>query len=372
MHVDECIDSFYIYIQVIKSDKIHFRFIQLMGLKYGNQILFKADSVVPRELHSMLNQIVSKRSPSQIKRIDCDISNVIHQLSHKHARVFTVSLVRDVANFLKSLAMEGFIVTAILDGDVRPQSKRDAFKRRFDATMSRINSYYCRQSAMKVASKSKSEISCEEKKRLVDLYNREAKALESETRLTVPSDLILQLDSALQEISAYTVDRRGGGYVNSEIVKAEFEADYMMAYRFRNGLSDLVYSTDGDMSALCGPECLCIRYFGREKTKKRNNDENSSSFVFNITGGSNKLMESLKVHITSTFPTSAIKWEPAACPLLEATNPLTLSLCLVAIECDVLPGGVPGVTPSRIWNELNRIRDKENIRDNDHGKFFIC
>ena len=118
MHVDECIDSFYIYIQVIKSDKIHFRFIQLMGLKYGNQIIFKADSVVPRELHSMLNQIVSKRSPSQIKRIDCDISNVIHQLSHKHARVFTVSLVRDVANFLKSLAMEGFIVTAILDGDV--------------------------------------------------------------------------------------------------------------------------------------------------------------------------------------------------------------------------------------------------------------
>ena len=72
------------YIQDIQSDKKHFRFIQLMGIKHSNQIIFEADNVVPRGLHLMLNHIVSKRSPSQIKQIKCDISNVIHQLSHKH------------------------------------------------------------------------------------------------------------------------------------------------------------------------------------------------------------------------------------------------------------------------------------------------
>ena len=156
-----------------------------MGLKYGQQIVFKADNVVPRELHSMLNHMISEKllpstaSPSQNQRIDCNVSNIIHQLSFKHSRVFSVALVCDVVSFFKSLAMEGFIVTAILDGDIRPQSKRDAFKRRFDSTINQINSYYSCQPAMRVAAKSNAEISSAEKKKLVDLYNREDKALES-------------------------------------------------------------------------------------------------------------------------------------------------------------------------------------------------
>ena len=79
--------------------------------------------------------------------------------------------------------------------------------------------------------------------------------------MAVPSDLILQLDSALQEISVFTVGRRGGGYVSSEIIKDEFEGNYVMAYQFCNGLSNLVYSIDGDMSNLCGTSCLNIQYF---------------------------------------------------------------------------------------------------------------
>ena len=131
-----------------------------MGIDNGHNVIFKAESVVSSELNSMLDLMktsqlsnLSNVHPKK-KRIDCDISNIIHQLANGRCRIYSIELVRDVAKFLKKLAADsGFIVTAILDGDVRPQSKRDAFNRRYQSTMARINSYYCRQLAMKIAAK---------------------------------------------------------------------------------------------------------------------------------------------------------------------------------------------------------------------------
>ena len=339
-----------------------------MGIDNSANIIFKADSFVSRELVSALDHMSddsSSRSASQTKRIDCDVSNIIHDLSYKHARVYSTKLVREVANFLKLLSSDsGFIVTAILDGDVRPQSKRDAFKRRYNSTMNRINSYYCRQMAMKIASKPVNEMTSAEKKRL-DLFNNEAKALESSSRMTVPSDFMEQLDSALVENGAYIADRKSGGYVSRQIIKAEFEADYIMAYRYRKGLSNLVYSTDSDMSALCGPSCISIRYFGEEKDKekkknKRKNDNETSSqaLVYNISGGSNVIMQKMKTHVESTFPNNMITFEEAKYPLLDNTNPLTLGLTVVGLGCDVLPGGVSGVTAKGIWSEIEKKKKK--------------
>ena len=51
-------------------------------------------------------------------------------------------LVIQVTLFLKSLAYESeFIVTAILDGDIRPHIKRDAFARRYDRTMAKVDRF---------------------------------------------------------------------------------------------------------------------------------------------------------------------------------------------------------------------------------------
>lgn len=66
-------------------------------------------------------------------------------------------------------------------------------------------------------------------------------------------------------------------------------------------------------------------------------------------------MDNFKTHIGSLFPNSAINWSKATYPLLEETNPFALALCLVGIGCDVLPGGVSGVTLLHIWNKLERI-----------------
>ena len=129
-----------------------------MGIDNCNQLLFKASNIVARELDALLdfmisNQYFNNRKPSlQHKRIDCDVSNIIHLLSYRHSKIFSTALVRDVALFLKQLASDtGYGITAVLDGNIHPHTKRDAFQNRYTSTMNRINSYFCRQSAMRLA-----------------------------------------------------------------------------------------------------------------------------------------------------------------------------------------------------------------------------
>lgn len=56
--------------------------------------------------------------------------------------------------FLGNLAVDtGYVVNAVLDGDVYPQTKHDAFMCHYDSNMNHINSYYCQQSTMKMSSK---------------------------------------------------------------------------------------------------------------------------------------------------------------------------------------------------------------------------
>ena len=207
----------------------------------------------------MVEYLISKdhlpnRRPSlQRKRIDCDVSNILHLLSYRHSKIFSSTLVRDVALFLKQLASDtGYIVTAVLDGHIRPQSKRDAYHRHYESTTSRIDRYFCRQYAMKIASKGKDKISADEKN-MLDLYNNEAKLLEDASKMQIPLDFKAQLELALDEVGAYLLNRESGGCVSKEVIQAEFETDYMIAYQFRNGLTDIIFSTDSDISVFCGP-----------------------------------------------------------------------------------------------------------------------
>ena len=89
-----------------------------MGIDSSFNVVFKADNVVAHELDSMLNYLISSNilkswSTSQRKHIDCNVSNIVHTLCLK-TRVYSISLVQEVAAFLKRLASEtGYIITAI-------------------------------------------------------------------------------------------------------------------------------------------------------------------------------------------------------------------------------------------------------------------
>ncbi len=359
-----------------------------MGIKNGNQIMFKLSNAVAREVDLMLDVIQRKyttttneddetASPLRQRSIDCDVSNIIHKLSYRHSSIYSINLVRDVALFLKQLASDtGYEVTAVLDGDVRPQTKRDAFKRRYESTMNRINSFFCRQSAMRIGAIAKDERT-EEQKEDFSEFSKEAKRLEVSPRLHIPMSFREDLERCLHDIDAFTPDRQSGGVVSRVIIKAKYEADYVMAYRFRNRLCHCIYSSDADMLALCGPNCISIRSFAKEKGSKRKRKEGdeTSVFVYELSGCSNSLMDEIKECVRNEIGASSkIEYVPAKYPLLENVPPSLMSLIVVGIGCDVLPGGLAGITPlavSRVMKKMEEDRVSPDNRNKSLMEFYL-
>ena len=267
----------------------------------GSNIIWKAKSVSTRELREMINFSKGTQRCDNIC-IDVDLSNVAHILALKSPSY--ERLLENTARYLKDLAVEtGFHVTAVLDGDIRPQSKRDSFRRRFDSYMGLINGSYCRRAAMALSAK-EDKTACD--KAQLDVLNAEAKKLDKK-RLFVAPGFHTDLKSKLEEIKAHEQSGSTGGYVCKNVIKAEFQADYIMAYRFRNDECDLILSTDMDFSALAGPRCICMKSYNimTEKVnsgqKRKKNIEKQTSCMFELGGGSNMHMIELKKKIGDNF-----------------------------------------------------------------------
>jgi len=60
-------------------------------------------------------------------------------------------------------------------------------------------------------------------------------------------------------ISVHDYNGHKTGYVNANIVWAEYQADYIIAHRYISRDTDMIFSTDSDFSTLTGPNCICIR-----------------------------------------------------------------------------------------------------------------
>ena len=129
----------------------------VMGIKSSGNILWKATNKTTKELVTISRETMKMNGCSNETdgiRIDFDISNLAHTLYLSPKCNNSENTVLEVAKFLKRFAHEtGFIVTAVLDGDIRPQSKRDSFQRRFTSVMRKINGQYCRQYAMLLSAK---------------------------------------------------------------------------------------------------------------------------------------------------------------------------------------------------------------------------
>ena len=262
-----------------------------------------------------------------------------------------------MANYLKDLVYEtGFFVTAVLDGNTRPQSKRDSFDRRFKQTMNLINGPYCRHAAMVLATK---ENRSNEEAMKLNTLNLEAKKLESE-KIVISSHFYSDLTTKLEYIDAHKEDGNTGGYVNKKIFKAEYQADYIMAHRFLSNGCDMLLSTDNDFSTLAGPRCICLKIFKVVKEKKDSNligskkKETESYCLFEIGGGSNVHMNELESNINAKYTTSAIRWIKALHPILDVKDEKLRALFVVGIGCDVFPG-VKGVTPRWIDNVRKKL-----------------
>ena len=90
-----------------------------------------------------------------------------------------------------------------------------------------------------------------------------------------------------------------------------------MAYRVRQKILTLIYLSDSDKTALCGPTSLCIHSFFEEKGSKKKRKMGNSEMpicTYEVTGGSNIFMEELKSKIEVHIPSSEIIYTEANIP----------------------------------------------------------
>lgn len=227
--------------------------------------------------------------------------------------------------------------------------------------MSFINVAYCSHAAQALASK-KDKTTDEIEK--LQVLNDETRRL-GKDRLVISNTFYDDLKARLKAIEAHTEDGNSGGHVSREVIKAKFQADYIIAHWYRNRKCHVVMSTDKDFSILARSKCTCIKAvnISTEKInvgkKRKRCVEKVSSYNFELGGGSNNHMNSLQNTITMKYSKSKIAWTKATYPILDVGNDRLASLFAIGIGCDVFVGGINGVTAKFILTkEMTSMQEK--------------
>ena len=214
---------------------------------------------------------------------------------------------------LKEIAHSGgFVITVVIDGDGRPDCKRDSWNRKKQRDLDDMNRMYCRLKALELNAKSDNgDMNIEDRSNL-DLYMKEASSLEKKVQrsLVLPTDFGQRLSDKLMMINACLANENGG-FVQEHILKAKFQADSVIARRAIEKQNDFILSEDTDFAALLGPDCILIKniqYKKGQSSKTRGRKKKSAggnathtrcptSFEVSIVGPCNTQMNGLRQKI---------------------------------------------------------------------------
>ena len=195
-------------------------------------------------------------------RIDVDGNLLFYQLQGNGGKTMK-RLVSEMALLLRQIAHSGgFIVTIVMDGDARPDCKRASWDRRKDTSLSKINRMYCRFKVLELSSRLEKEAMNEnqrnEIKRELHAFNEAAKSLEKQCGRVSISKNFCDLLLICLRLNKGMKMNENGGYVSSKIIRAKFQADYVIALRSLEKKNDFIYSSDSDFAVLLGDECVLI------------------------------------------------------------------------------------------------------------------
>ena len=145
-----------------------------MGINNCTKILWTASGLTVQDLLSLYQTYPSATETSKCK-IDVDVSIVMASSGKKNYRD---SLIH-TANFLESIAHTcGVIISVVLDGNSRPDCKRDSWNRRRNIDIAKINAFFCRQNAISLAATYETSSAIEEDKNRLRLFNDATRTLE--------------------------------------------------------------------------------------------------------------------------------------------------------------------------------------------------
>ena len=307
------------------------------------------------------------------RRIDVDGNALAFKL-HSSNKTLGETL-HLMAYHLKQLAFSGgFIVTVIFDGSYRPDCKRASLDRRKKACIENANRIFCRFKALELSSKFEKGEDSSTKEEL-DLYNAECSKLESacNKQLVIPEN-VSQLFSERLMMAEACIQNENGGYVVERVLTSMFQADALIARRFKGGLSDIIYGNDSDYFVLLGADCIMMWNMkrsadsrsnrGRKKNKKNQNNNNESTcsatyLEVELYGSSNEGIKTYKAKLVTLSPTlpKGLNWEEAKHPFFQNPDPVFRAIIAIILGCDIYEG-IKGFGPSKIEAKIKEITKK--------------
>ena len=339
----------------------------IMGLNSSTKIKWKATGLTVKSVQDL----------SLGRRIDVD-DNALAFKMHNSNKLLSETLYL-MAHHLKQLAFSGgFIITVIFDGSFRPDCKRASLNRRKKSCIDDANRFFCRFKALELSSKvEKGDSGVKE---ALALYNAECAKLESSCskQLIIPEN-VGQLFSERLMMTEACSPNENGGYVLERVLTSAFQADALIARRFKGGLSDLIYGNDSDYFVLLGADCIMMwnmklskRKSGRgRKRKEQSRDDNgetydATSLEVELYGASNEKMKKYKEKLEATSPTlpKNLNWVEAKHPFFKSFDPVFRVIVAIILGCDVYDG-IKGWGPSKIEVKINDIRKKSSSTMSD-------
>ena len=225
-------------------------------------------------------------------RIDVDGNYLFYKLVGSGGKPVGI-IIETMAAFLKQLAHNGgFVVNIIMDGSDRPDCKRASWERRKSQSLDEINRMYCRLKVLELSSQLENSETNEEQRsqirRKLKEYNDAARKLENASgKAIITPDFCERLLARLAAMNAFE-SNENWGYVSKKIIKARFQADYVIARRILDKNTDFIFSTDSDFAAILGDACIMIYEIKDGKV--------------GLCGVSNKKMNELKDYLDQLSP----------------------------------------------------------------------
>lgn len=319
----------------------------------SNQVIWKAEGVHPQELIRALSLLLGKRGPFGI---DVDILSLYFKARYSHGHNAACDY---IAHKFLDLALEGFAVTGVIDGTDRPDCKRSSWEQAAEVEFARLNAHFARQKACALSAlvdSSSTSFSAEATKikKEIKKLNSESLILERKHSLLIPNNLKGDIEDAIFRICIDN-GRFCKGEVNETIIKAKYQADSMIAYRVRNGISHVSLSEDTDFPMILGPDYICIKKF---ETKGKKCGVKDPRFV--ISGCSPRKMKSVK----DKLQREKIVWSEVKYPVFDTKSPVMRSLVAIALGCDVWKG-IKGFGPAKVWKFLDHLPPNLTMKEKE-------
>ena len=278
-----------------------------MGIQSRKYIGWKAEGLSLKSIRKL-----------DIKRIDVDGYALAIKMGRSGGGGKSVGkIVNAMATHLKKIAHSGgFVISVIFDGSMRPDCKTATFSRKKQSKMNDINRRYVRLRALELNASVGENLRNggatgvdNADKEALQKYNDAFKSFENDfqSRVILPPNFPDLLSERLMVIGACN-ENENGGYVVEDVKKALFQADSLIARRFLENESDIIYGEDSDYWALIGHSCVMMwdvikMKSEQEQTNQKKNKQqdeegegltDATRFSVVLTGACNNKMREIK------------------------------------------------------------------------------